>query len=115
MLTITEHQLARLAIQSHLERVKMFLLDRTDNPRLRSLLADEVSCSSVCSASVKPQADESEHDLAVRISFALAASTRDRNSEGLLVVEDESDRIVRMKLLLEDWNIVRFSDFDMRI
>lgn len=91
-------------------KVHAFLLERSTDPALRTLLASPVACREFWLPHYAALAQSDEHALAVRLSYLLAA--RAHGMEPRLAFVAGENGTLAMKSRLEEHGILAFAAFD---
>lgn len=110
MLTITEATLAALTRQHMFDRIRRFLGEQTSDPALLALLATPDVVHDLWLPWYDRFDGLSEHAIAVRLSYILAARARGFEPELASVAGEDAD--VEMKARLEALGILPFIAFD---
>lgn len=108
VLSITPVQLDTMANAGFLRRVRQFVLDRTINPALRKAASTEAGCYPLWNSLLPALKGRTEYDQVLRLVYALAAMVTEVDPVTALTASEFD-----MKQALEDWGMMRFSEFDL--
>jgi len=110
MLVVSEAQLAALTREHVLDRLHRCLSERSTDSALRTLLASPATCHEFWRPWYDRFSTLSEHAIAVRLAFILAAQAHGFDPQ--LVNADGEDAELAMKCRLEEAGILPFIAFE---
>lgn len=108
MLTVSQVQLDRMAVAAFMRRLREFLLQRSMRPDLSRAASSAGGCETLWRPLLPSLVGQTEYEMAVRLSYALACSVHGADPNTALVRGE-----VEMKNDLEAWGALRFSEFDL--